>query len=139
MSAIVITWKEARAHTIGAAKGGKTAKGEEVAGHGRVRLIPGANAIDANDWAAVRKLGLIKHYIDKGLIVEGTTVAGDLGSLEGVKPDEAIKLVGETLDRKRLTTWLEMESRPAVKSAIESRLAAVDSARRGSEEKPPAK
>jgi hypothetical protein len=126
---IIITWKEARHHTIGAAPGGKNAKGEEVAGHGKVRLMPGANTVNFDDWQAVKKLPLIKLYLDKELIVEGDTLDGEVKTLAELKPAAAVKLVGETLDKKRLEGWLEVEDRAPVRKAIETRIAVIDSQR----------
>lgn len=127
---IVITWKEARHHTIGAAPGGKNTKGEVVAGHGAVRLMPGANTVNYDDWQAVKALPIIKHYLEKEVIVEGDTIDGEVKVLGDLKPAAAIKLVNDTLDKKRLEGWLESEDRAPVRKALESRIAAIDAQRR---------
>lgn len=130
MKTIVITWKEARHHTIGAQAAGKDAKGTEVSGHGRIRLSPGANVVSYDDWQAAKKLRIIKHFIDAGQLIEGAVVDGEGKSLAEMKPAEAIKLINETLDKARLTGWLESEDRAQVRTAIERRIALIDSQRR---------
>lgn len=87
-----------------------------------VKLKPGANAPEPEQWAAVAEYGVIKTLIkEKKLEVVSTRAQ----AFEQMPIDEAIPLVRETLDRDLLKRWAEGESRAKVRSAIEAQIKKV--------------
>lgn len=91
-----------------------------------LRLIPGANEVDAEDWKKAKEADrILAGYIEREEIEEGET-AEEGGALP-TKPSEAIKRVKETLDVKRLRGWLDDEKRPSVRDAIDKQIREIDS------------
>lgn len=91
-----------------------------------MKLVCGANVIDADDWKKAKEQDkILAGYVEREEVEEGETT-DDSGNLPN-KPTDAIKLVKETLDRKRLAGWLESEKRAPVRSVIEKQIAEIDS------------
>lgn len=98
--------------------------------HGEIRLIPGANVVDAEEWkrakGSVSKPNkILAGYIDRDEIEEGDS-SDDADSLPS-KPTDAIKRVKETLDMRKLRAWAEVEKRAPVLNAITKQIAEIDS------------
>jgi len=104
---MLITNKEPRIHHLGE----------------HVRLLPGANEVDAKAWEAAKKIAVVRHYLDEGTFIEhATKSATAIGSLA---PAEAIRLVGETFDEALLQQMRAAEKRAEVLAAIEAQVAKV--------------
>jgi hypothetical protein len=94
-----------------------------------VVLLPGVNAVDADEWDLVKDAGVMPALLKlKG---RGGFELGDsrldLSSLAGIKDEEeAIALVEETVGADLLKSWQRTEKRKAVLDAIEEQLAAID-------------
>ena len=123
---------EARIHTIGAPKGGT-----------EIRLMPGANEVDADAWATAKTLPVIQAHLRAKTLEEvgasGKTAHPTPGpseslfgkphasvepptSLAQLKPDEAKALVGDTFDKELLGRWKKSDSRKGVQDAIDEQL-----------------
>lgn len=81
-------------------------------------LKPGANEVDAAVWSEAKKIRVVQILVDTGVLVEQS-----ITTLKDAKPEDAIKLVKETLDTALLGKWLDAETRRRVKDAINEQLA----------------
>lgn len=136
-----ITNTEPRVITLPGRKRGSVLVGTGV-GH---RLVPGANFVPDEVWAAAKTNPGVRIWIAARYLVEGVASlpAEELPQLTGgTEPDsdepagtpapetlrgmriETVRLrVLECTDRERLTLWAESENRPRVLEIIETRLA----------------
>lgn len=111
---IKILNNEARVHTIGygyartAGGAGKKAM--------TIRLLPGLNEVNAQAWEEAKKLKVVAWHVKKGNFQEVVTKAA---GLRGMSSDDAIDLIGKTLDRELLRKWKSEETREAVITALE--------------------
>ena len=96
-------------------------------GEQKVRLIPGANDVDPEVWAAMRDMRVIKTMLKAGDLEEPKTKAeaAPVVDFKKLKASDAVKLVSDTLDVDTLEGWYADEDRKKVAEAIEKQLEKV--------------
>ena len=97
-----------------------------------VALRPGINEVDDEVWDTAVKGpkkggGMLPIYVKDGTIrverkVEGKVKRGDAGTFDGMGPDEAQRLVSDTLDRNLLESWHGQVKDPAIQGMITEQL-----------------
>lgn len=92
-------------------------------------LLPGANAVDPDEWELVEDYPIVKIMCRKGQ--RGGFEVGDpridVRTLNSFKDeDEAKELIGATVDGSLLRDWLRADKRPAIVEAIEEQLEKID-------------
>lgn len=94
---------------------------------GRLVLKPGVNEVDPAVWEKVREHPALRKRINQGLIE--VLSQGDESThgaeLRALRPNEARRLVRETIDVDVLTKWHEVEDRDNVLEQIEKQMAKV--------------
>jgi hypothetical protein len=99
---MIIVNKEARLHHIG----------------DLLSLMPGTNEVDPAVWAKCKEIAVTRHHVEAGTLVERAE-----SSLKDFKPEQAIKLVNETVDVALLERWLGTVTNRRVTDAIHARRA----------------
>lgn len=84
------------------------------------RLLPGLNEVNADAWAAAKKLPVVAHLVKTRAFVE-VQLKADAG-IAKLSASDAIGIVKATLDREKLQEWLRAESRDPVKNALEDQI-----------------
>lgn len=99
--------------------------------------FPGVNKLEDTAWhgtkdhPGLKDNPVFKQYIDDGLIVvareedgdaDAAAKKGEAPELHGLKPEDAKRVVEQTLNPGLLEHWAETETRPKVKRAIELQL-----------------
>lgn len=85
-----------------------------------VQLVPGLNAIDAEDWSKMQRLFVVKHWLSVGEVE-----VLDAGPLGKRSQKDAVEVVKATFQKDMLAKWREDEGkreggpRAAVLDAIE--------------------
>jgi hypothetical protein len=92
-------------------------------------LLPGANAVDPDEWDLVAEYPIVEILCRKkqrgGFEVGDPRV--DVRTLDSFKDeDEAKELVDATVDGDLLRSWLRAEKRPAIVTALEEQLEKID-------------
>lgn len=87
-----------------------------------VRLLPGANEVDADTIAAIRKSATGRHWLEKKMlaIVEPQKESDGEG-LAGFDSAQAAEFISECMDLETLDRWLDVEKRKDVKVALKAR------------------
>ena len=102
---MLITNKEPRIHHLGE----------------HLRLLPGANEVDAKAWEQAKKIFVVRHYLDEGIFIEHPSKsASGIGTLS---QGEALKLIAETFDESLLQQMRGAEKRAEVLAAIDAQVA----------------
>ncbi len=91
---------------------------------GDLKLLPGVNEVTKEQVEMLHNHFICKAQIEAGdleILVKESPEQG----LGGFKNPEAVKLVGETIDKALLEGWKESEKRPQVLKAITDQLAKI--------------
>lgn len=93
-----------------------------------VVLLPGANAVSEDLLELIGEYPTVKAlFKPKGKALEVVDAKIDASTLAGFKGEEdAIDLVGKTVDASLLKEWARTEKRKKVVEAIEEQLSAID-------------
>ena len=94
------------------------------------QLLPGINEIEDAVWKTLKKQKGVAKLIAKGNLLEKAAPAKDNKKagkgLAKYGADEATYIVEETFDKVLLGSWLKIETRSVVKTAIEAQLVKVE-------------
>jgi hypothetical protein len=94
-----------------------------------ITLYSGANNVNTEKFMENAKHPTIQNMIVEGIISFDEPVKGKeipaAQHLADLKPKEATDLVLQTIDSELLNSWLKLEKRAAVKTAIEKQLKAL--------------
>lgn len=105
-----------------------------VGGAGKVkpqvlRLANGENKVPADLWALAREQGVVKRYLDAGVLEDKGAVAVDYTEIPQA---DAIEMARGTMSEPKIDEWLVRETRPAVRSALEEQRERFRAVRTGS-------
>lgn len=103
-----------------------TAPGGQVI-QSRLVLKPGVNEVSREQWAQVKDHPAMRRRINQGLIEvlsEGDE-SEHASELAKLRPNEARRLVAETIDVDVLEKWREVEDRETVLEALEKQVGKV--------------
>jgi hypothetical protein len=97
----------------------------------RVRLLPGVNEVDEKIWDLPEVSNSAADLVRARLVVvhRGASVK----DLSALKPDEAVVVVKDTVDRALLERWAGTEKRKAVADAIADQLKAITPEKKAAE------
>lgn len=94
-----------------------------------ITLLPGANAVDPDEWEMVEDypiVALLRKKKQRGGFEVGDPKL-DVRTLAGFKDiDEAKELIDATVDGDLLKTWLRSEKRPDLVAALEAQMEKID-------------
>jgi hypothetical protein len=93
---------------------GKLEDGSEGTVHDPIRLMPGANRIEADRWKAFAKE--VKPDLERG------TLRVMNKALSGYEEQDAVQIVKSTIDRSLLNAFRSVDSRKDVRKAIDRQL-----------------
>src|SRR5690606_28599282 len=97
-----------------------------------VKLMPGVNQVDDEQWAKVKDMKLVKHLLASGSLKIAEPAKekgqGKAQSIKEMNAGEAIKLVDQTLDEALLAKFAGEEDRKSVVDAIEKQFKKLEEA-----------
>jgi hypothetical protein len=96
--------------------------GSEGTIHEKLQLVPGANRVPADRWKAFTKE--VKQDLDKGVLKVMTK------ALNAYDEDAALALVKATIDRQLLKAFRVVDTRKAVRKAIDDQIADITGKKR---------
>lgn len=129
MAKIIVRNNQSRIHQIGMPGG---------VGVPPVTLLPGINEVEEDQWAKCMEIPMIRDFYTKPRkdddgdplkpLLEVLSAKASADPFKDARPGDAIKMIGELLDVKRLRELAETETRPAVQQAIQKQLAKINAA-----------
>jgi len=69
-------------------------------------LLPGVNSVDSGDWDKAKKSDLVTIWVREGWLVPGYPDQS-IATLSTFTPEEALRLVADTVDLRLLRGWRE--------------------------------
>lgn len=88
-----------------------------------VRLIPGVNKVDAENWALVKAHpDIIRAIDDEKLIVVSEEIKPNENPLAKLSESRAARLVKETCHLDLLESWQKQEKRDVVRTALREQI-----------------
>jgi hypothetical protein len=99
-------------------------KKSNILEHADIKFYPGLNSVDDKKWEEAKKHPAYEYMVNEDYFDEigKAGVKDDYKALKTMKPNEAKKIVNETVRIELLNGWLKNETRADVKKALLARI-----------------
>lgn len=92
-----------------------------IGGTQSIRLMPGANEVEAEQWDRAKRAATIQWELKNGVLKETVPQlrkGKEQSMLAAMSTTAAAKLIGNTFNLEQLNTWMGEDGRPQVQKAL---------------------